>query len=421
LSLLVKGVLHKAHPTDLYVEDGVIASMGERVEADEVIDGTGKALLPGLVNAHTHSAMTLFRGYADDMALQEWLTGRIWPLEAHLTPDDIYHGTRLACLEMVKSGTTCFNDMYFHMDRAAEAAAETGLRAILSEGFIDFGDPDSGKEMLAETRGINERIREVGGSRVQAALGPHGIYTVSEESLLAMAEWAEKEDLRIHIHLSETEQEVNDCKEAHGKRPVEYLEGLGFLGPRVVAAHGVWLSKEEIAILARRNVKVVHNPGSNMKLAVGRTMPLPEMMKAGVTVALGTDGAASNNSLDMFGAMKLTALLHKATVNDPTVLPAEAVLALATQGGADALGLPAGAIREGALADLILLDLHRPELVPGHNLTSDAVYSASGACVDTVICDGRVLMKGGRVKGEGAILEGAREAARSLLSRAQEA
>ncbi len=322
---------------------------------------------------------------------------------------------------MIKSGTTCFNDMYFHMGRAAQAVAEMGLRAYLSEGFIDLGDADRGEELMRTTEAVNAEIREAGGDRVHVAYGPHALYTVSPESLQALGERAKRDDALLHIHLSETRQEVEDCLEAHGMRPAEYLEKLGVLGPRVVAAHGVWLSKDEIRLLARRKVKVVHNPGSNLKLAAGGPMPLPGLLDARVTVALGTDGAASNNSLDMFGAMRLTALLHKFATHDPRTVPAKLALQLATAGGAKALGFEGGEIREGAVADLMLLDLRRPEMVPGHNLTSDVVYSATGACVDTVVCGGEVLMRGRRVKNEDDILAGAREAAANLVARAGDA
>jgi len=389
----------------VHVEGNRIEEVGRKREADVVLDGRRKALIPGFVNAHTHAAMTLLRGYADDMPLQDWLSTRIWPAERKLTPEAIYWGTKLACLEMIKSGTTCFNDMYFHMDQAAKAVEESGIRGVLSEGFIDLFDPARAEEQFRQARTVVRAIEGMRCDRVVPALGPHAIYTVSADSLREIRRWSDESGHLIHVHVSETKAEVDAARKDHGKTPVEYLDALGVLGPRVVAAHSVWLEEPEVRTFASRGVSVAHCPVSNMKLAVGRAMPLAAMRAAGVPVSLGTDGPASNNSLDMFQTMKAAALLHKFSADDARAAAAGDVFAMATAGGARALHLDAGSIEVGKLADLVLLDLRRPEMTPTHDLVSNVVYAATSGCVDTVVCDGRVVMEGRRVPGEDEVLE----------------
>lgn len=412
MSLSIRdALLPDGRRASVHVEGNRIDAIGAPQDADVTIDGRGKALIPGFVNTHTHAAMTLLRGYADDMDLQAWLSTRIWPAEAKLTPEAIYWGTKLACLEMIRSGTTCFNDMYFHMDHAAKAVAEMGIRGVLCEGFIDLFSAERAAKELQKARATVRAIEEMGNARVVPSLGPHAIYTVSEDSLLEMKRWSEESGRLVHIHVSETKAEVDGCRKDHGKTPVEYLDALGLLGPKTVAAHAVWLTDEEIRTLADRGVKIAHCPVSNMKLAVGRAMPFAELRGAGVTVSLGTDGAASNNSLDMFQSVKAAALLHKHATRQPTVAAAREVFETATLGGARALGLDAGVLEVGKLADLVLLDLRRPEMTPVHDLVSNIVYAATGDCVDTMICDGRVVMEHRQVPGEAEILEKAAEAA----------
>ena len=419
MSVLIKDVQLDGRTTSIYVEGNRIAAIGEkaRTEADIVIDGKAKAAVPGFVNTHTHAAMALLRSYADDLPLQAWLEKAIWPREAKIEPEDIYWGTKLACLEMIKGGTTCFNDMYFHMDQAARAVKEMGLRAVLSEGFIDMRDPDLGQQLLKKQQSVLRKIEGVGTDRVRAALGPHAIYTVSKESLLAMKDLSDKKGYLVHVHLGETRREVEDCVTEQGMRPAKYLDAIGFLSHQVLAAHGCWLEAEEVDLLARHGVKVSHCPTSNMKLAAGRAMPLKALLEAGVLVSLGTDGPASNNNLDMLESMKFAALLQKFASDDATVAPAAQVFEMATLGGARALGVDAGLIEEGRLADIALVDLRRPEMSPAHDLTSLLVYSAHGNVVDTVICDGQVLMKGRKVPGEAEIVRKAAEAGRELVSR----
>ena len=419
MSVLIKDVQLAGRATSIYIEGNRIAAIGDsaKTEADTVIDGKAKAAVPGFVNTHTHAAMTLLRSYADDVPLQTWLEKAIWPREAKIEPEDIYWGTKLACLEMIKGGTTCFNDMYFHMDQAARAVKEMGLRAVLSEGFIDMRDPGLGQQLLKKQQSTLRKIEGVGTDRVRAALGPHAIYTVSKESLLAMKDLSDRKGYLLHLHLSETQREVEDCLTEQGMRPAKYLDSIGFLSRQTLAAHGCWLEAEEIDLLARHGVKVSHCPTSNMKLAAGRAMPLKALLEAGVLVSLGTDGPASNNNLDMLESMKFAALLQKFASDDATVAPAAQVFEMATLGGARALGVDAGLVEEGRLADIALVDLRRPELSPAHDLTSLLVYSAHGNVVDTVICDGQVLMRGRKVPGEAEIVRKAAEAGRELVSR----
>lgn len=417
MSILIRDVLHEGERTNVYVEENLIADIGSNVEADHTIDGHNSALLPGLVNTHTHAAMTLFRGYADDLELQEWLRDKIWPLEAKFKPEDIYWGTRLACLEMIKSGTTCFNDMYFHIDMMAKAVEESGIRGVLSEGYVDFFKPEMGEELLSKTLDDIRKVRNMNCDRIIPALGPHAIYTVTKESLQKLKGISDEEDLLIHFHLSETKEEVDNCKEEHGKSPARYLNDIGFLGQKLVAAHCVWLDEQEVKLLAEAGVKVSHNPVSNMKLAVGGAIPYGQMKQAGMNVSLGTDGVASNNNLDMFESMKFASLLQKFAFNDSTIMPAEEAFQMATINGAQALGIDAGVIKVGKLADMILVDLKSPAFNPNHNLISNVVYSANGSCVDTVICDGKILMQSGRVRGEEETIEGASRTALDLVSR----
>lgn len=417
MSVLIKDVELAGAPTQIYIEENRIVDIGNKHEADTVIEGKGKAVLPGLVNLHSHASMTLFRGFGDDLGLQTWLETRIWPYEAKLTPEDIYWGAKLACLEMIKTGTTTFNDMYFHMDMVAKAAKEMGLRAFLCEGFIDMGFPSRAAEQFKAMEESNRRIEALKSPRITPVLGPHAIYTVSEDSLLKFREIADKKGYRIHTHLSETKREVDDCVSQHGLRPAQYLEKLGFLAKDVIVAHGCWLDPSEIETLAHTGTKVAHCPTSNMKLATGQAMPYAAMKEAGVVMGLGTDGAGSNNSLDLFEAMKFAALFQKFAHRDPTVLPAREAWQLATLGGAHALGVDAGLVQVDRLADLILVDVRRAELTPRHDDVSNWVYSAHGNIVDTVICDGQILMKGRRVKGEAEILDKAAQVARDLVTR----
>jgi len=418
MSILIKNVLLGGRARNIHIEGNEIEAISEASKeqvAEFVIDGTDKAAIPGLFNAHTHAAMTLLRGYADDMPLQEWLETKIWPVEGKLTEDDVYWGTKLACLEMIKSGTIFFNDMYWHWRGSAKAVVECGIRAALSAVFIDGFDEEKAKEQIIRNEALYKESKELP-ERIIFALGPHAIYTVSESSLCWVRDFAERHDLLVHIHLSETKTEVEDCIKRHGMRPVEYLNELDFLCARTIACHCTHLSRHEMELLKKHNVKMVHNPASNMKLAAGRTH-YDELKRLGLysNIALGTDGCASNNNLDMFEELKIASLLHKVYSGDPTCMPAEEAFGLATGNAARMFRLNAGEIAEGKLADVVLLDLKNVNLVPNHNLISNIVYSANGSCVDTVICDGEILMEERKVKGEEEIKEKAQEVAYEIV------
>ncbi|WP_083475585.1 amidohydrolase [Methanogenium cariaci] len=419
---------------DIYIDaSGIIQSVGTDIskeyrggQAECIIDASGMVATPGLVNTHTHAAMSLLRGYADDMHLQEWLSEKIWPLEAHLTGEDVYWGgTKLACLEMIRSGTTAFNDMYFFMNDAARAVDESGIRATFCHGFIDFDNPEKRETEIAATKDLVRHIKSLSNPRLQAAVGPHAPYTVSREGLEWCAEFSEQEDIMLHIHLSETEGgEVDGCMEKHGMRPAAFLDSCGCLSERTLAAHCCWLDDDECSLLGSRGgVNVSHNPSSNMKLAVNRALPYQALKDAGgANITLGTDGCSSNNNLDMFEEMKFAALLQKFFWNSDTLLPADEALAMATTNGAAALGIPAGgAIQEGGItADIVLIDMTAPpSMVPMHNCVSNIVYSCSGGgAVDTVICDGSILMADKCIPGERDILEKAQEISSQLVERA---
>ncbi|MFP4168617.1 MAG: amidohydrolase [Desulfonatronovibrionaceae bacterium] len=417
MSILIKNVFWENDTVDVWIKDGRFQDIGRGLgcEAGEVIDGTDKAILPSFFNCHTHAAMTLLRGYAEDMELYRWLSEYIWPLEGKLTERDVYVGSKLACLEMIKSGTTFFNDMYWHMPGTLQAVKEMGLRAGLSSVFIDLGDLGKAKKFRSRARRLAEDSESCDG-RVVFPLGPHAIYTVSKDSLAWVAEFAREQGMFVHIHLSETQKEVEDCLREHGKRPVEYLEEIGLLGPNVLAAHGIWVDDREISILADHGVTLVHCPASNRKLASG-TFNYSAVQKKGIRVALGTDGCASNNNLDMLEEMKFASMLAKSQDNDPTAMPAQEAFACATENGAAAFGIEAGKIEEGGLADCILVDLRHPQMVPMHNLISNMVYSGNGGCVDTTICNGRVLMNGRCVPGEAEVVDEARKTVTDLLGR----
>lgn len=427
-SLLITNIQVDGRPADILIdENGTIAEIGtsarkdRRCEADFIIDGEGALAIPGLVNTHTHAAMSLLRGYADDMILQDWLAQKIWPLEAHLTGDDVYWGTRLACLEMIRSGTTAFNDMYFFMEDAARAVDEAGIRAVLSYGYIDLFNAEKRENECRATEKLVARIKSLNNPRIRAAAGPHALYTVSPEGLKWCAGFAKEQKIGIHIHLSETEQEVSDCIRAHGKRPAAHLDTCGILTPHTVAAHCCWLDPGECGLLGKRGVSASHNPSSNMKLATHRAMPYAELLAAGANPCLGTDGCASNNNLDMFEEAKTAALLQKFFWNNPTILPAHEALAMATTNGAQALGLPTGKLAVGAPADIVLVSTAAACNTPLHNATSNLIYACNGGTVETTICNGRVLMLDRTIPGEAEILKGAGNAARELVKRAQSA
>ncbi len=413
MNILIQNIQHEGASVDVFIDGPLISKISPASRAthpsshDTIIDGSGKAILPTFHNAHHHAAMATLRSYADDIELFAWLSEHIWPLEEHITEEDVYNGARLACLEMIKSGTTFFNDMYWHFHGTARAVEEMGLRAALGAVFIDMNDGDkraANREQANRLLDEKQRYSE----RIQFQLGPHALYTVSKEALLWCGEFAREHGLMIHTHLSETEKEVADCLDLHGMRPPAYLDSLGLLAPDLTAAHCIWLNQEEMELLAGRGVGALHCPASNMKLASGK-FRFTEAQNAGMKIAIGTDGAASNNNLDMSEEIKLAALLEKHFTGDPTALPAETAWHAGTRAAAELFGLNSGIIEEGAAADCMLVDLNNDRLVPGHNLIADMVYSADSACIDTVLCDGNILMQNRHVEGEEEIIAKGRE------------
>ena len=411
MSLAVTGALLAGARVGIRCEDGLIAALGPEVApapGDETIDAAGAHLVPPLVNGHTHAAMTLFRGSGGDLPLMPWLEEKIWPVEAKLEADDVYWGARLACAEMLRSGTTRFWDMYWQPGATARAVADAGVRATIGAPLFDL-DGSPGQLREAAQRGLEELSGY--GPEITPALAPHAIYTVSEESLRWIGELSAERDLPVQIHLSETEQEVQDCLADHGERPAFYLNRLGLLSERTVLAHGVWFDPDELALISERGATVVTNPVANMKLAVGGVFPHPAARAAGVAVGLGTDGAGSNDSLDLLADLKTFALAQKHAAGDPTAIDAAEAWAVAT--GARAPRLGATPLEPGAPADFLLLRPDAPELGIG-DLGADLVYAASGAVVDTTVVAGRVLMRSGEVPGLEEIVVHAAERAGRL-------
>ncbi|MDD4651516.1 MAG: amidohydrolase [Methanothrix sp.] len=393
---------HLQSGRDILIDEGKIANVGRDLmdeSDDEPIDGRGKLAIPGLINGHTHLAMTLLRGYADDMELMPWLQEKIWPLEAKITEEDVFWGVKLGCLELIRFGITCYNDMYYFPDTTAQATKEMGLRAYLSGVVFDMKP-----ELLGQVEPFIRRWK--GDELIVPTVGPHAAYTCSEETLLKAKEIADRHDTMIHIHLSETREEVDGFLLSKGKSPVEYLDSLGLVNERLAAVHCVWLSPEDCHLLAERGANVISCTESNLKLTSG-IAPLNTMMDAGINICLGTDGASSNNNLSLFEEMKTTAIAQKNAYHTPAAFSAEQIWHMATENAARAFRLGLG-LRPGALADLVLIDLKKPWFWPQSNIISHLVYSMSGG-VDTTIVAGKVLMQNGVIPGEVEILEKAQE------------
>lgn len=412
MGILIKAVLLDGKRKDIFIEGNKIQEIGSINRESEFKIKGNFAALPSFVNAHTHAAMTLFRGYCDDMALQEWLEQKIWPAEAKLTEEDVYNGAKLACIEMIKSGTTFFNDMYWHFHGTARAVEETGIRSAISPVLIDLFNEEKRKNCIKEAEKLFEESKKYG-ERIKYVLGPHAVYSVSEELLKWCREFADKNNLLLHIHASETKKEVDDCIAKNGLRPVEYLDKIGFLGKNVILAHSVWLNSKEIKLIKKNNASVVYNPTSNMKLSSG-VFNYAAMKKQRINIALGTDGCASNNNLDILEEMKFGALLQKISMKNP--ISAKEIFDSATINGAKAFNLKSGEIKEGFLADLILIDLKHHHLNPHHDLISNVVYSANESCVNTTICNGKILMQDRKVENEEEIIENANATALNLVN-----
>ena len=418
MNILIKKVLLNGIERDIFIQDGVIQEISENStrDADKIILGTNKAALPALINGHTHAAMTLMRGYADDMQLQPWLEEKIWPLEAKLTEEDVYWGAKLACLEMIKNGITVFNDMYWHWEATAKAVCDTGMRGFISAVFIDMLDEKTGESQIArniELFELSDKYRP----HVTFIFGPHAVYTVSRASLEWMRAFSESKNVLIHMHVSETETELAFAKERYRLSPIEFLESAGILSHRFIGCHGCYLDEEDCRILKKTAANLVNVPVSNLKLSVGKVFPYALVEELGIPFCFGTDGCASNNHLDIIETMKFASLLAKFNSHDPTVLPARTTFDHATKAAALIFGLGEWEIDVGRRTDIILVDLSRPETTPNFDIYSDMVYASNGYIVDTVICMGQVLMENRHVKGEEEILVNAKRIARLLIDK----
>jgi 5-methylthioadenosine/S-adenosylhomocysteine deaminase len=411
-------------PGAVAMDEGAIVGVGPRHEVErayrgrEGIDASGKLIMPGLLNAHTHAPMTLFRGIADDVPLEAWLHKYIWPAEAKwVGPEFVRLGTQLAAAEMIRSGTVLFCDMYFFQDEVAQVCKEVGLRVVIGEGLVDFPNPDYRTPEEGLQR--NECLLQKWGddSLVIPSIQPHSLYTASSDLLRQSKALADEYDVPYLLHVSETRSEVQESMEKYRRTPVGRLADLGLLGPSTVAIHGVHLTDEDIVLLAQHEAGVVHCPESQLKLASGFT-PVPQLLEAGVKVGLGTDGAASNNDLDMFGEMGTAARVHKVIAGDPTVVDARQALSMATLEAARVLGLGdrLGSLEVGKQGDILVLDLDVPHMVPVYDITSHLVYAAHASDVCTVIIDGCVVMRDRELLtlDEGEIFARAREMARQI-------
>lgn len=417
--ILLRNIILNNQDSDILISDGLIAkiapsgSLCDEACCAEVVDCEGKTAVPGFVNMHTHAAMSLMRGVGEDIAFYEWLD-RIWRLEEKIDEEYVYHGTKVACLEMIKTGTTTFNDHYWHMPMARKAAIEMGLRPILAYVICDRNTPEESERQKVQCIEMyNEAMSWP--EKSEFAIAIHAIYSVSEPMILWAVDFARERGLKIHIHLSETEREIEDCKALHGgMSPVEYLDSLGVLGPDVIAAHTLWLSPNDIEILGKRGVTCVHNINSNLKLSSGYKFLYKELKEAGANICLGTDGCASSNNLDMLETMKTAAMIQKAWRNDPTVMNMEEILAMATENAGKGLGLNIGKLEEGALADILIIDTDNYSFLSPGSFLANLIYSAHSDCVDSVICNGRFVMRNRVIPGEKEILKEARKILKKL-------
>ena len=414
--ILLKNALFEDRRVDIYIHDGIIAGITPSVpgtfpspaEKYETVDCSSKAVLPSFINMHTHAAMSMMRGVGEDINFHEWLA-RIWQIESGITPEYVYYATRLACLEMIKTGTATFNDQYWHMPQARKAALEMGIRPVLSYVLCDRMNPAESKIQIRECiRHYEESLKWP--EKSQFVISVHAIYSVCEEAIVWAAGFAAEHGLKLHVHLSETEKEVLDCKAAHnGMTPVEYLESLGFFSPDVIEAHSLWLSDKDVEILGRHGVNCVHNINSNLKLTSGYRFRYNELRDAGANVCLGTDGCGSSNNLDMLEAMKTAAMVQKAWREDATAMPLNELLATGTSNGARALGLNSGSLEVGRIADLMLVDIDNWNFISNAPTLANFIYSAHSDCIDSLMCNGRWIMKNRMVDGERDIIRDARK------------
>ena len=410
--ILLKNIIVKGDECDVLIKDDVIEKIAPCGQigcaAGQVMDCTGMVAMPGFVNMHTHAGMAMMRGVGEDIAFHQWLD-RIWEIEKNLDEEYVYHATKVACLEMIKTGTTTFNDQYWYMPMAYKAAMEMGIRPVLSYVICDRNDPEESEKQKVQCLEMFE-LSKSWSDMATLVLSVHAIYSVSEPMILWARDFARQNGLKLHVHLSETAKEVEDCMAQHGgMSPVEYLDSLGFLGPDVIAAHSLWLSDKDIEILGKRGVTCVHNVNSNLKLASGYRFRYNELYAAGANVCLGTDGCGSSNNLDMLETMKTSAMIQKAWREDSAAMPIAHLLEMATVRPAKVLGLNIGRIEEGALADLLIIDQSSYHFLSPGTFEANLIYSAHSDCIDSVICNGKFVMKGRVVEGEKEILDQARK------------
>lgn len=415
--IILKNITLDGKQVDITIVDGIITKIlpaGPSSANVQTIDCTGKTAMPSFVNAHTHAAMSLLRGVGEDMVLQDWLD-HIWSIESHIDEPFVLSASRVAALEMIKTGTSTFNDMYWHSPMTRQAASEMGLGCVVSYTFLDNFD----EEVAARQRDESQRLLEMSknwGKREHLTVSIHSVYTVSEPQILWVTEFARKNGLRIHLHIAETEQEVIDCKAKHGDlTPVEYFDSLGVLGPDVIAAHALWLNEKDVEILGKRGVNCVHNINSNLKLASGIGFLSKELRQAGANVCLGTDGCASSNNLDMLEAMKTTAIVSKGWRRDPTSLPLQELLEMATVNGGKALGIKTGRIAEGWDADILIVDTDNTFFLSPAPFLPNLIYSAHSDCISSMVSGGRLVMRDRIVPGEKEIIEEGRKALNTIL------
>ena len=418
MDLLIKSIRLGSEIRDVLIQNGKFSQIAPHIEvaalpkAPQTLDGTGQAILPSFANVHCHAAMVLMRGLGDGLPLHEWLNDIIWPMERRLTSDHIYWGTLFGCLEMIRSGITAVFDMYWQTPQCFRAFYESGIRANFSHPNIIPPDPPA---LNGLRRDLEEHLALAQSypARIALSVGIHALYTTSPEMRAVCRDFADEHDLIVQTHVSETKRETDECIQSTGKTPVEVFDAEGLLNERFVGAHGVWLTDSDRRLLVKRGAAIAHCPSSNMKLASG-IFNEGAARRAGLRFGLGTDGASSNNRYDMFAEMRTAALLAKVSTLDPTACSAAEIYRTATLDGFRMFRLDAGEIAVGKLADCILVDLDHSGLVPGHNLVSDLVYAATPECVDTTICDGRVLMRHRNIPGEDEVRRAFREVAAKL-------
>lgn len=417
MAILLKNLTVSDRKQDILIDKGLIRKIepaGSCLAWDlagelEVMDCSDKIAIPGFINMHTHSAMSLMRGIGEDLVFKDWIS-KIWKVEDGIDRDFVYWSTKVACIEMIRTGTTTFNDQYWHFDASHEAAAEMGIRIATGYDMMDRGDTVAAERLKEECIEAYERHASswTDGSIYQLAF--HAIYTVSEPTIVWMSDFARKHGLRLHIHLSETRGEVEDCRRLHGGlTPVEYLDSLGVLGPELIAAHTLWLTEHDIELLAAHKVNCVHNINSNTKLASGYRFLYNELRDAGANICIGTDGCASSNNLDMLEAMKTSAIFQKAWRDDPSSMPLPELLDMATVNGARALGINTGSIEVGRIADITIMSADTTYFLSPGPFLANLVYSSHSDCIDSVIAGGRFVMRGRKIEGEKEIIHEARK------------